>query len=284
MTIMTDSEHHDAILYLGTPFQASDPGKKCALIAEGMGSGERSKFHICVQDNGTPGAAYSATLADSRLTVEHSGLVTIPDSLVVAGTNVVTSLAGKQATLSASTDIIVKTVTMGTSPRLNMIAGTGATISLGINGTEYWQPLFQSGDGTLRSNRIISGVFNYQTVNAQGFVTFHGGANTSSDGRLKDSVQDMPEEQALSLLRTVSAKTYVRNDMENSDRRCGFIAQEVEAAAHASLGSNLVGSVPSLDTPGEEIMTLSYERMSVVLWQCCRSLLARVEALEASQP
>jgi hypothetical protein len=284
MTIMTDSENHDAILYLGTPFQASDPGKKCALIAEGLGSGGRSKFHICLSNNGTVGAAHSATLADSRLTVEHTGVVNIPGSLVVAGTNVITSLASKQSTLSASTDITVKTVTMGSSPHLKMINGTGARISFGINGTEYWQPWVMAGDGTLRANRVISGFFNFMTVNAQGYVTFHSGANTSSDARLKDEVVDMPEEQALSLLRSVSAKTYVRNDMENSDRRCGFIAQEVEAAAHESLGSNLVGSVPSLNTPGEEIMTLSYERMSVVLWQCCRSLLARVEALEASQP
>jgi hypothetical protein len=212
--------------------------------------------------------------------------VTIPGSLVVAGTNVITSLAGKQSTLNASTDITVKTVTMGSSPQLNMINGTGAKISFGINGTEYWQPLFQSGDGTLRSNRIISGVFNYQTVNAQGYVTFHSGANTSSDGRLKNSVEDLPEEAALSLLRSVSAKTYVRNDMgsDATERRCGFIAQEVEAAAHESLGKNLIGSVPSLDDPNDSIMTLSYERMSVVLWQCCRSLLARVEALESAPP
>jgi hypothetical protein len=101
-------------------------------------------------------------------------------------------------------------------------------------------------------------------------------------------VEDLPEEAALSLLRDVSAKTYVRNDMEGS-RRCGFIAQDVEAAAHESLGKNLIGSVPSLDDPSDSIMTLSYERMSVVLWQCCRSLLAqqegliaRVEALEAA--
>jgi hypothetical protein len=98
-------------------------------------------------------------------------------------------------------------------------------------------------------------------------------------------VEDLPEEAALSLLRDVSAKTYVRNDMgSDATRRCGFIAQDVEAAAHESLGKNLVGSVPSLDDPSDSIKTLSYERMSVVLWQCCRSLLARVEALEARQP
>jgi hypothetical protein len=288
LTVMTDSENHDAILYLGTPFQASDPGKKCALIAEGLGSGGRSKFHICLSDNGTVGSAFSATLADSRLSVEHSGLVTIPGSLVVAGTNIVTSLAGKQSTLSASTDITVRSVTMGGSdPNIDMRNGTGARMTYGINGTPYWQPWVMAGDGTLRANRVISGFFNFMTVNAQGNVTFHGGANTSSDSKLKNSVEDLPEEAALSLLRDVSAKTYVRNDMAGSDateRRCGFIAQDVEAAAHESLGKNLIGSVPSLDDPNDSIMTLSYERMSVVLWQCVRSLQKRVEFLESAQP
>jgi hypothetical protein len=220
-------------------------------------------------------------LADSRLSVEHSGQVTIPGSLVVGSTNVVSAIADKQSTLSASTDITVRSVTLGGSdPNIDMRNGTGARMTYGINGTQYWQPWVMAGDGTLRSNRVISGFFNFMTVTAQGFVTFHGGANTSSDARLKDSVEDLPEEAALSLLRDVSAKTYVRNDMEGSDRRCGFIAQDVEAAAHESLGKNLVGSVPSLDDPSDSIKTLSYERMSVVLWQCCRNLLGRVEALE----
>jgi hypothetical protein len=168
-------------------------------------------------------------------------------------------------------------------PRLDLIddSASGAVVYLGMNNEKWWSPLTLATDGTLRSHRIIGGFFNYQTVNAQGYVTFNGGTNASSDARLKDSVEDLPEEAALGLLKAVSAKTYVRNDMVGSDRRCGFIAQEVEAAAHESLGKNLVGSIPSLDTPGEETKTLSYERMAVVLWQCTRSLLARVEALEA---
>ena len=71
-----------------------------------------------------------------------------------------------------------------------------------------------------------------------------------SDARLKYFVEDIPEDKAIMLLQTVSAKTYIRNDMEGSSRRCGFIAQEVEAAAHESLGSNLVGSVPAYDPNG----------------------------------
>ena len=120
------------------------------------------------------------------------------------------------------------------------------------------------------------------SADLNGYVTFYGGTNAASDQRLKDDVQDLPDVDCLGLLRSVSAKSYVRNDL-GSERRCGFIAQEVEAAAAASLGSNLVGEATrEIDGAPDTIKTLSYERMSVVLWQCCRSLLARVEALEAA--
>ena len=126
-------------------------------------------------------------------------------------------------------------------------------------------------------------------MNMQGYVTFYGGTNAASDSRLKEQVEDLPTEDCLALLRSVGAKSYVRTDLGDQVRRCGFIAQEVEAAAPASLGSNLVGEATrstSRDDPasGETIKTLSYERLAVVLWQCTRSLLARVEALEARLP
>ena len=88
-----------------------------------------------------------------------------------------------------------------------------------------------------------------------------------------------------SLLKSVSAKSYVRTDLRGSERRCGFISQDVEAAAASSLGSNLVGEATGeLNGQTDTIKTLSYERMSVVLWQCCRSMLARIEALESRSP
>ena len=81
----------------------------------------------------------------------------------------------------------------------------------------------------------------------------------------------------------MSAKSYVRNDLPASSRRIGFIAQEAEAALGPSIsGTNVIGTM-AREVPGgtEDLKTLSYERMSVILWQCTRSLLARVEALEA---
>ena len=85
-------------------------------------------------------------------------------------------------------------------------------------------------------------------------------------------------------LRQVSAKHYMRNDLADTTRRIGFIAQETESALGQQLANtNIMGSIEREVSPGvtETLKTFSYERMSVILWQCTRSLLARVEMLEA---
>ena len=155
---------------------------------------------------------------------------------------------------------------------------------MGISGSAYWS-IFSSFDGTFQFWRLVNGEFQTANINGQGFGTFYGGTNAASDARLKEEVEDLPSAGCIDLLKAVSAKTYWRNDM-GPERRCGFIAQEVEAAAAPALGANLVGETTRSSGLGEgataeSIKTLSYERMAVVLWQCTRTLLARVEALEA---
>ena len=79
------------------------------------------------------------------------------------------------------------------------------------------------------------------------------------------------------------AKTYTRLDLPDDDSRVGFIAQDVEEAC-PPLWSNLVTKEQykwSGAPEGAEIKVLDYARLTSVLWQCTRSLLARVEALEA---
>ena len=103
---------------------------------------------------------------------------------------------------------------------------------------------------------------------------------TPSDARLKEEVQNLPSDECLEVLRQVSAKSYVRNDLPEKARRIGFLAQDAEAPLSPNLaGTNIVGSISNGGT--ENLKTMSYERMSVILWQCTRSLLSRVEALEA---
>ena len=73
----------------------------------------------------------------------------------------------------------------------------------------------------------------------------------------------------------------MRSDLpEERTRRIGFLAQDAEAALGRNLANtNIVSEIADKGT--ENLKTMSYERMSVILWQCMRSLLARVEALEA---
>ena len=113
--------------------------------------------------------------------------------------------------------------------------------------------------------------------------TYYKTFGAASDRSLKDNQQDASTEECLSMLRQVSAKTYERKDLPGSGSRLGFIAQDVEAAC-PPLWSNLVSTTQykwSEAPEGADIKVLDYARLTSVLWQCTRSLLARVEALEA---
>ncbi len=113
--------------------------------------------------------------------------------------------------------------------------------------------------------------------------TFWSGTVVPSDARLKDEVRDLPSGECLDVLRQVSAVSYHRNDLSESMRRIGFIAQNVEASLGPSIANtNVVDSIEREISPGvtQTLKTLAYDRMGVILWECTRSLLARVEVLE----
>ena len=86
------------------------------------------------------------------------------------------------------------------------------------------------------------------------------------------------------MLRNVRAKTYRRLDLPDCEgERLGFIAQYIEAASPSPWG-NLVGTAQdkwSGMPTGGEIKTLDYARLVCPLWEACRSMLARIETLEA---
>ena len=88
----------------------------------------------------------------------------------------------------------------------------------------------------------------------------------------------------MDVLRQVSAVSYRRNDLPETTRRIGFIAQDAEAALGPSLANtNVIDEILREISPGttETLKTLAYDRMAVILWQACRSMLARIETLEA---
>ncbi len=99
---------------------------------------------------------------------------------------------------------------------------------------------------------------------------------------LKGNIQDASTQQALHLVRTVSAKTYTRLDLADDAPRLGFVAQDVQQAAPVEWG-NLVSTTSyrwSGAPDGAEIKMLDYARLTSVLWTCTRNLLDRVEQLE----
>ena len=107
--------------------------------------------------------------------------------------------------------------------------------------------------------------------------------SSTSDSRLKSNIEEVPEEDAINLLKNVSAKTYNRINTENNKREIGFIAQDFENLP-ISLGENFVDKIMGKiyeDGPDVELKTMAYDRVGTVLWSVCRNLLARIETLES---
>ena len=80
------------------------------------------------------------------------------------------------------------------------------------------------------------------------------------------------------MLRTVTPKTYLRNDLQGQSR-VGFIAQDIESAIPPEW-TNLVGE--SVNDAGQTIKGLDYARLTAILWSVCKNLDARVKQLEPS--
>ena len=149
------------------------------------------------------------------------------------------------------------------------------------NGSDVW--MFYSAGPSLDIYRLGANQALVMQAASTGMVTFYFGHQNASDRSLKDNIQDVNEDEAIQALKTISAKTYTRKDID-SKNRIGFIAQDFENLP-SSLGENYcqtsVMSNDRYDENKKEILTLDYDRTSVLLWQCCKNLLARVEALEA---
>jgi len=73
--IRATGEGGSAILYLGTPFNATTSGFKLAIIAEGQSTWSRSKLHFCMENTATD--APNATVSDARMTILSDGKIGI---------------------------------------------------------------------------------------------------------------------------------------------------------------------------------------------------------------
>jgi len=116
-------------------------------------------------------------------------------------------------------------------------------------------------------------------------VVFTSGHQNASDASLKTpNPPSASSEAALQMLRAVEAKVYTRLDQPENGTRIGFVAQEVEAACPSEWVKGLIGSADmgGRDGAPQVVKTVDYARLVCCLWQANRSMLARIEALEAA--
>jgi hypothetical protein len=362
LSIISGGEAHDALIYLATPFDTAAPSKKCALIAEAINNYSRSKFHVCINNAGDNTPSTNATIADSKLSVDREGLVTIPGSLVVGSTDIATAIADLQssgsidsstalhvsslkATGAISTSSSSEQVEIGRSGVAGMVRisstyaalrleGVGqsqnftgftiernnitqsTTVKLGTSSYQSWSPgvntfhqqvilqqplTFSTGPKLQRTNdnslEFYSGNAQaYKALTLQGsdgHVVAHIGFANDSDATLKSDVVGASTAQALQVLKAVEPKVYKRTDLQDDSTRLGFIAQDFQSALANTPWTNIVGATGGVqehvDGDGNTVaakpstLTLDYARLNCVLWECCRSLLARVELLEEAR-
>ena len=125
---------------------------------------------------------------------------------------------------------------------------------------------------------------------SDGHVVAHIGFHNDSDATLKSDVVPVSTAQALEVLKNVEPKVYKRTDLQDDSTRLGFIAKDLEASLPPEW-ANIVGATGAvgehLDDQGNTVpakpstLTLDYARLNCVLWECTRSLHARIEVLEA---
>ena len=107
-----------------------------------------------------------------------------------------------------------------------------------------------------------------------------------SDTRLKENQAIVPLTDLTSIFNAIETKEYdlkTSADVDGtelpSERRVGFIADDVQAAIAGSDWSNIVGAKSVNNT---EYLTLDYSRLVCVLWGVVKGLSARVSTLEAT--
>ena len=109
----------------------------------------------------------------------------------------------------------------------------------------------------------------------------------SSDARLKRDVEEVDLNACQQIFDAVNPKSYRRVDYECDKRRCGFLAQDVQAVLPTSF-QNIVTTYKHGEEK-TEMLSLDYSRMAaVVLWGVVKNqqkqlqeLTARVASLES---
>ena len=105
-----------------------------------------------------------------------------------------------------------------------------------------------------------------------------GDPSSLSDTRLKANQAAVPDATMSAIFDAIAPKEYDLQGQGDapSQRRVGFIANDVQNAMNATGWTNIVGSKP-LDE--EEYLTLDYSRMVTILWGQVKELKTRLAAI-----
>lgn len=131
---------------------------------------------------------------------------------------------------------------------------------------------------TISSQLTCSGdIVCSRTITATSFAS-------TSDGAIKENVQDASIQDCMERFQHVDVKTYNRTDTPG--QRIGFVAQDIQEHLPPEF-ANVIGMRFGGEMP---LLSLSYDRLVCVLWAVCKSqerqisaLNSRVTALEAKK-
>jgi len=217
----------------------------------------------------TPSASGDALYVDVAPALNVSTVTTSGAMTCNGGSLTVDNPTGLYSSLYLTSPSDTAQLFVGSNAGLNVMTATADPIVFRANYTA-------NAAHTLTLNANNSAVF-ASTVSGVSFTS-------TSDASIKDDAQVVSPAECRAIFDAVEVKRYLRTDLQQ--RRVGFIAQDVQAAAAGDFAC-LVGStlVPGTgDSPAsQELLTLDYARLTTVLWGAVKELSARVAQLEASQ-
>ena len=98
---------------------------------------------------------------------------------------------------------------------------------------------------------------------------------TTSDARVKTDVVPVSLDECARLAKLISPMTYLRTDLESTERRIGYIANHWNDALGSDM-RNIMGKAVSED--GAELLALDYSRMVPVLHGALLSVMDKLSA------
>ena len=200
---------------------------------------------------------------------EISSSIANGDSDVVALTTVVGTKLAKSSNLSDLTNAGTARTNLGLGSAATTAASAYATSAQGTKAdtAHGWGDHGTEGYTTYTSNQATntSSAVNFSSVTATGDIV----AYSSSDRRLKDNIQPIPD--ALQKIEEIGGYEFDWNDNQDTfeGHDIGVIAQEIEAVAPELVATRDNG-----------YKAVKYDKLTAILIQAVKELSAKVKELE----